>query len=149
VLIEPDAPIVAKVKAVIEHAAGKKWGAKAPAILKSLYAGGKVALGDGNTKAQYAGYEGMLFVNARNKVAPGVFDRDKSELTQADGKPYAGCYVFMSVEFWAQDNSYGKRINASLRAVMFDRDGDAFTGGGAGSADDFDDIAVDTADSLA
>ena len=48
-----------------------------------------------------------------------------------------------SIELWAQDNSFGKRVNASLRGVQFLKDGDAFAGGGAASDDEFDDLATD------
>jgi hypothetical protein len=75
-----------------------------------------------------------------------VIDRDKTPLTSADGRPYAGCFVNASVELWAQDNNFGKRINASLRGVQFFKDGDAFSGGGAASDDEFD--SVEDADSL-
>lgn len=44
------------------------------------------------------------------------------------------------LEFWAQDNKFGKRVNATLMGVQFFRDGDAFSGGGAASDDDFDDV---------
>jgi hypothetical protein len=47
------------------------------------------------------------------------------------------------VEIWAQDNNYGKRINASLKGVQFVRDGDAFAGGGAASPDEFEDLSAD------
>ncbi|MWN55950.1 ssDNA-binding protein, partial [Escherichia coli] len=53
----------------------------------------------------------------------------------------AGCYVNAVIDIWAQDNNFGKRINASLGGVQFLRDGDAFAGGGVASADDFDDIS--------
>jgi hypothetical protein len=90
-----------------------------------------------------------MFVSSRNKTRPLVIDRDKSPLTAQDGRPYAGCFVHASIELWAQDNAYGKRINASLRGVQFFKDGDAFAGGGAASDDEFDDIAEGaTADDL-
>ena len=38
---------------------------------------------------------------------------------------------------WAQNNGYGKRINAQLDGVQFVRDGEAFGEGGI-SADAFD-----------
>lgn len=38
------------------------------------------------------------------------------------------------VEFWAQDNNYGKRVNATLLGVQFVRDGAAFAGGTTGAA---------------
>ncbi len=75
------------------------------------------------------------------KPRPTVIDRDRTALIQADGRPYAGCYVNAVVDIWAQDNNFGKRINASLSGVQFLRDGDAFAGGGVAAPDDFDDIS--------
>ena len=141
-LVEPTDPQVKAIDAAIEQIAKDKWGAKADAILKQIRAQDRTALHDGDLKAQYAGFEGMKYVSARNKVRPGVFDTDRTPLGQSDGKPYAGCYVNMSVELWAQDNQYGKRINASLRGVQFVRDGDAFAGGGSAGDDEFDDLSV-------
>ncbi|MGI4846827.1 MAG: DUF2815 family protein [Janthinobacterium lividum] len=140
-LIDPNDPQVATINAAIDQVAKDKWGAKAADQLKSMRKGDKVALHDGDLKSQYAGFEGMVYVSSRNAVRPVVIDRDKSALAEADGKPYAGCYVNATVELWAQDNNYGKRVNASLTALQFLRDGDAFAGGAMGDADDFDDIA--------
>jgi hypothetical protein len=96
---------------------------------------------DGNTKANFAGYAGNWFVNARSYVRPTVHDRNKNPLTEADGKPYAGCYVNAVVDVWAQDHAkHGKRINASLGGVQFVRDGDAFSGGSVADAEDFPDL---------
>ena len=100
-----------------------------------------LVLQDGDLKAQYAGYPGNLFFNARSATRPTVVDRNKAQLTEADGKPYAGAYVNALIELWAQDNQFGKRINASLRGVQFVRDGDAFGGGAApASEEDFPDL---------
>jgi hypothetical protein len=71
-----------------------------------------------------------------------VLDRDKTPLVQADGRPYSGCYVNASVEFYAYDNN-GKGIAATLKGVQFFKDGDAFTGGGVASPDDFDDLSTE------
>lgn len=140
VLIDPTDPQVKTIEAAIVQVAKDKWGAKADAILKQMRATDKTALHDGNLKSQYAGFEGMYYISARSATRPLVIDRDKSPLVAADGKPYAGCYVNVSIELWAQDNNYGKRINASLGGVQFFKDGDAFAGGGAASEEDFDDI---------
>lgn len=139
-LMEPYHPAVAELRAAFEKVGKEKWGAKWPNVKKEIEAKDRLALHDGDTKADYAGFEGNLFVSSRNKTRPLVIDRDKSPLTAADGKPYAGCYVHASIELWCQDNAYGKRINASLRGVQFYKDGDAFAGGGAASEDEFDDI---------
>lgn len=139
-IIDPKNPALSELRKAIDTVGREKWNSKWDAIKKAMEAADKTALHDGDTKADYAGYEGNFFVSARNKTRPLVIDRDKSPLTAADGRPYAGCYVHASIELWAQDNAYGKRINASLRGVQFYKDGDAFAGGGSASEDEFDDI---------
>lgn len=141
-LIDPADPQIKALNAAIDAVAKEKWAAKAEAILKTMRATDKTCLHDGDLKDQYAGFEGMLYVSARSKTRPLVIDADKTPLTAKDGKPYAGCYVNASIELWAQDNSYGKRVNASLRGVQFLRDGDAFAGGAPASEDEFDDLSV-------
>ncbi len=84
----------------------------------------------------------MHSLNASNKARPLVLDRDKTPLTAADGKPYSGSYMNVSLEIWAQDNNFGKRINATLKGVQFVGDGDSFGGGAPASPDDFEDLAV-------
>lgn len=133
-------PQIKEINAAIEAVAKEKWGPKADAVLKAARASDKVALHDGDAKSEYDGYAGNLYVSARNKSRPLVVDKDRTPLGVADGKPYGGCYVIASVDFWAQDNNYGKRINASLRGVQFFADGDAFAGGGAANEDEFDDL---------
>lgn len=140
-ILGPNHPALKELNAKGEEVAKAKWGEKAPAILKAMKASDKFVVHDGDTKADYDGYAGNMFINARTKTKPTVIDRDRSPLTVQDGRPYAGCYVNMIVELWAQDNQYGKRINASLRGVQFYKDGDAFAGGGVADAEDFDDLS--------
>jgi hypothetical protein len=139
-IMGPKHPALAEIKAAIKAVAQEKWGAKAAKILEDLENKDKTALHDGNSKSDYEGYEGNFFVSAGNKIRPTVLDRDKSPLVAADGRPYAGCYVNAVIEIWAQDNKFGKRINASLGGVQFFKDGDAFSGGGVADESDFDDI---------
>lgn len=148
-LLDPADPQVKALNQAIEQVAKDKWGAKAEAILKQMRAQDKVTLHDGGLKANCGGFPGNLYVSARSATRPLVIDKDKSPLTEQDGKPYAGCFVNASIELWPQDNNYGKRVNAGLRGVQFFRDGDAFAGGGAASEDEFDDISSGaTADDL-
>ena len=142
-LFPPDHEAHKLVNDAIDQVAKEKWGAKADVTLKTIRAADKICLHNGDTKANLAGYEGNLFINARSATRPGVFDADGSALTQYDGKPYAGCYVHAIIDLYCQDNSYGKRVNASLAGVMFAKDGEAFSGGGAASADDFGDLVSD------
>lgn len=139
-LMAPDHPAIEKIRAAFEKLGKEKWGARWATVKKEIETKDRLALHDGDTKADYAGFEGNMYISARNRTRPLVIDRDKSPLTMADGKPYAGCYVHASIELWCQDNNYGRRINASLRGIQFYKDGDAFSGGGAASEDEFEDI---------
>ena len=127
----------------VEAAAQEKWGAKSTDALKKLKAQGKVCHKDGEQKADYDGFEGNTFVSASNKVAPAVFDKDGTRLQKRDGRPYAGCYVDVSLDVWAQDNKFGRRINAALRGVKFRSDGEPFAGSGAATEDEFEFEASD------
>ena len=149
-LFPPTHPAVAKIKAAQLAVGNAKWGEKAPSVLKALAAADKLALHNGATKESYDGFEGMLFVSCRSGQRPLILDRDKTPLTASDGKPYSGCYANVGVEFWAQDNQYGKRINTSLRWVQFVKDGDSFGGGGSpASADEVPDLGVDETEASA
>lgn len=86
--------------------------------------------------------EGMMICSARNLKKPRVLGIDKEDIFEADGIIYGGCYVDAIVRVWAQDNKYGKRINCSLEAVRFRRDGDPF-GAAPINPDEFEDIEDD------
>lgn len=131
---------VAELSKAVTEAATAKWGAKAQATLQQLKAADKLPVHDGDAKSDYDGYAGNLFVNASNKVRPLVIDGNRTPLTPAEGKPYSGCYVNAIVEIWAQDNQFGKRVNASLLGVQFVRDGERLAGGAVAAADDFEAI---------
>lgn len=152
-LVEPDSDTDKAIRAAIKQVAKDKWVAKADAVLKSIVGSPqKYCYIDGDTK-DYDGYTGMMALSTtrgQGKGRPLVIDSDKTPLAESDGKPYAGCYVNASVEFWAQDNNFGKAIRCTLLGVQFFKDGDAFGGGSAPSEDDFEDLAVEeTADDLA
>lgn len=99
---------------------------------------GRLCILDGDTK-DYDGYQGMWAVKASTKKRPVVLDRDKSALSEDDGRPYAGCYVNVSLSIYSFQNSYGKFVAAQLNGIQFHADGDAFGGNDDGySDDDFD-----------
>lgn len=138
-------PQVKQIMQAMWEVAQERWGQQAQQIWQVLTAQQRLALRDGAEKADKDGFDdSVVFFNASNTKRPGVYDRDRTPLTEQDPKPYAGCYVNAVVEFWAQDNQYGRRINASLRGVQFVQDGEAF-GGGAGpaEADDFPELEAD------
>ena len=134
-------PGVKLINEAIEAVAKEKWEGKATEILKQLRAADRICLHDGDSKTDYDGFPGNFFIAARNKVRPLVIGHDRSPLTASDGKPYAGCYVNVTVDIWPQNNRFGKRINATLSGVQFYKDGDAFTGAPPALPDDFDDLS--------
>lgn len=141
-LFEKDSESHKACKAAMLAAAEAKWPGKGAAAVKALSAGLKTALQDGDTKTQYDGFEDMMFVSAHSQAAnpPRLLDGQRKELPRNTGMIYPGCYVNASIEFWAQDNKWGKRINAQLRGVQFCADGDSFAAGTAASPDEFGEV---------
>lgn len=133
---------LAMVRDTIEDVGAEQWKSWGE---KKFRGGVKVrALLDGEEKSQYDGFEGCHFVNASNTKRPKIRDKDgETDLWEKDGRPYGGCYVNAILDIWAQDNKYGKAINAALLGVQFVRDGDSFGGGSTASEDDFDAIEDD------
>jgi hypothetical protein len=132
----------------ISRIAAEKWGVKSEAILKTIRTNpNKFCFQDGDNKP-YDGYQGMMALTASNAKRPLIIDRDKSPLTEADGKPYSGCYVDATLEIFTYNNS-GNGISASLAGVQFRRDGDAFGGGKPADVEDFDDLSDGAEEELA
>jgi hypothetical protein len=99
----------------------------------------KSCLRDGNDKADIEGYgDGIMFISAGRKTRPAVVDRSVSPVTEEDGVVYAGCYVNATVRLWVQDNKWGKRVNAELRAVQFVKDGESFGAAPINAEDEFE-----------
>jgi len=141
VLFEKKSKQAKAIKALLEQVAKDKWGAQSTTILKQLFAGDKMCLHDGAIKADKDGYDDTLnYLNATSKSRPGLFNRTREPVTEADGVIYSGCYVNFIIELWAQDNQYGKRINAELKGVQFVGDGERLGGASPASAEDFPEL---------
>ena len=98
---------------------------------------------DGSPKDGFG--EGIMFVSASNKNRPQIVDKIKSvPLTEDDNKLYPGCYVNVVITLWAQNNKFGKRINANLLAVQFVKDGNPFGEARVDVGSIFDDIEDDS-----
>lgn len=122
------AEVIAGIKAQIDRLMKEE--------LKSKVPSDKLCLKDGDEMGRPE-FEGKYTIKASTKKRPLVINRDKSPITESDNVIYAGCYVNAIVSLWAQNNNYGKRINAQLDGVQFCRDGEAF-GDGAVSVNEFD-----------
>lgn len=105
----------------------------------------KRCLRDGNDKSELEGYgDGTSFISASNKARPGVVDRRLNPIAESDGIVYAGCYVNATIRLWVQNNTWGKRVNAQLRAVQFLRDGESFGAGPVDATKEFEQVDDDT-----
>ena len=105
----------------------------------------KWAIKEGD-EVDYDGYEGQWSIKASSTRRPTVIDRDKTPLTEDDEKIYAGCYVNAIVDFWVQDNEFGKRVNANLFGIQFVKDGEEFGAGSVDVTDDFAELSEDDFD---
>ncbi len=145
-IIEPGSKNAKLIEQTIKDVAEDKWGEKAEGVLEGLFEDGKVALEkkeyrNKKTREVYDGFEGKWSLGTRrskDKPRPTTFDENRNEVGPSAGKHYSGAIVDASVEIWAQDNTWGRRINAEILGCMFVKHGKAFGGGGApASADDF------------
>ena len=102
------------------------------ATIKQMTTEAKVAVSKNNLCIRdgddipYDGFAGHWSIKASDIRRPVVVNRDRTPLAEEDDVIYPGCYVNANIELWLQNNSYGKRVNANLRAVQFVEDGDSF-----------------------
>lgn len=162
-LIPKNNPLIKEIERAALAALDVKFPGKGELVRKQIAGNNnKCCIQDGDL-TEYDGYKGHFSVAAKSSIRPlviageAVYPKDRIPgvdytepnaagvcfriLNEADGKPYAGCYVNALIEFFGYDQQ-GKGISASLRGVQFVRDGEAFAGGGAASADEFDDLGA-------
>jgi hypothetical protein len=150
-LLPLDHPQLKDLEKIINDLAKEKWpgtvrnakGVAVPkwiGILAAIKAKGKCFLRDGDTKPEYDGFPGMMFISSRSKIRPNYFDWQKQPIDEASGILYSGCYVNVSIECFAYTRG-NNGIGARLRGVQFLRKGDAFGGGGPPADEtEFDEI---------
>ena len=154
--IKPNSEQQKAIEAAVLAEATEAWKDKADSVLKMLEEDGKVAFTkkiyrSKKTGEAYQGFDGAHYLSTRNaKTQPTVFNQYGEELNgkgEIEAKAFSGAVVNASVEIWAQDNKWGRRINCSLRGVMLTGEGENFGGGSApASADEFSGLAKAKAD---
>jgi len=98
--------------------------------------------GDDTGVEEHEGYYVVSMSNDRIKI----YDRAKNVISSEEApehpdEPYSGCYVNVIGTLWAQNHTeYGKRINATPRAVQFAAHGEAFGQGDVDYTDEFDEV---------
>jgi hypothetical protein len=154
-IIEPKSEQAKLLTTTLKKVAEEQWKEKGKDVFALLAEQKKVCYVEGpyrsnKTGEAYAGFENNYYLSARNaKSQPKIIDKHGVEVSSPrDIKNliYSGCHVHAIVDLWAQDNKWGRRINATLKGVMFAADGESFGGSSVATADDFADLAVSAED---
>jgi len=131
----------AALQRAIRECAVEKWGDKAEEVLKTLAAQDRLCLHKGDvSKAGQAAYAGKLYVSSNNAAKPNAYDSKGRAVTDPTHPEavYSGCIAQVAINIWAQENKYGKRINAEPMGFKFTRHEERLSGGGrVASADEF------------
>ena len=154
--IKPNSEQQKAIEAAMLAEAKEAWKDKADSVLSMLAEDGKLCFTkkvyrSKKTGEPYQGFDGAHFLSTRNaKTQPTVFNQYGEEVTSKsdiEAKAFSGAVVNASIEIWAQDNKWGRRINCSLRGVMLTGEGENFGGGSSpASADEFASLAKAKAD---
>jgi len=135
----------------VKHVSQQEWGDEN--FYKKIKAD-RIALANGNDQTNqetgevYPGYEGQKVVKGTSKKRPQVVDRRRSPVTEEDNLFYGGCRVNAVIRFYAVKGKEkgGNGIFASLEAVQFYRDDEAFGAGPVDPDSVFDDLGDDFGD---
>ena len=149
--ITPNSEQQKAIEEAILAEAKEAWKDKAKNVLELLAEDGKLCFTKKVYKSKktgepYTGFEGKHYLSTRNaKTQPTVFNQYGEELSakgDIERQAFSGALVNASIEIWAQDNKWGRRVNCSLRGVMLTGEGENFGGGSSpASADEFASLA--------
>ena len=130
--------IKAAMDAAVEQGIASKWGGKTP---KNLH----LPLRDGDEERadEAPEYEGMMFLNANSTQKPGIIDRDRNEILDAD-EVYSGCWGRASINFFPYDSNGNRGVGVGLNNIQKIKDGDRLGAARASAEDDFSDDWEDT-----
>lgn len=144
------------IEAAMLAEATEAWKDKADSVLSMLAEDGKLCFTkkvyrSKKTGEPYQGFDGAHYLSTRNaKTQPSIYNAYGEEVTgkaDIERQAFSGAVVNASIEVWAQDNKWGRRINCSLRGVMLTGEGENFGGGSSpAAADEFAAFAKAKAD---
>jgi hypothetical protein len=155
-IIAPKSENSKAILAALKAAAKEQWKDKADSVYDMLKEDKKLCYTETTYRSKktgepYAGFDGMHALSTRNRKQPTIWDKfGKQVLDPRDIKAmiYSGCYIHAKINIWAQDNKWGRRLNATLLGAMFAMDGEAFSGASPATAEDFKDLAVSEEDAM-
>lgn len=150
-IVAPDHPIVAEIVAKMKIACNNQWGTQGPAMYDSLKAKHMLCLKEGSImKPGEEAYAGKLFIAGNAKKRFTIVGPDRTPVNSGDAfAPYSGAFGNGIIQIWAQDNSWGKRVNAQIMGVQFSRHGEPLGGGRVANPDDFGIVSAAGADGAA
>ena len=154
--IKPNSEQQKAIEAAILAEAKEQWKDKADSVISMLAEDNKLCFTkkvyrSKKTGEPYQGFDGMHYLSTRNaKTQPTVFNQYGEEVSgkaDIERQAFSGAVVNASIEVWAQDNKWGRRVNCTLRGVMLTGEGENFGGGSSpASADEFASLAKAKAD---
>jgi len=121
-LLELDDPQIAKIKGILSQFARDNFEQKDLRKVEFCFNEIDLENEDGEVIGEVQRF------NASDFQRPHVLHRNLKPLNESDGVIYPGCRVNLSVSLWAQNNKYGKRVNANLLGVQFVADDEALGG---------------------
>ena len=122
-LIDPNSESAKVLNATIEAV---RTGAKLGKVKAD-----RICVSDGDD-TEYPSHQGMMVLRAARQAKKGrplTVDNLLHPCVQEDNLLYSGAKARLRVNIWAQDNKWGKRINAELLVAQFIEHGDQIGGG--------------------
>jgi hypothetical protein len=153
-IIGTDHPQLGALQALMRKVAVATWKEKAEEVLQQLKAQDRLCIHRGDiAKPGQDAYKGKLYISSSSKIRPRIL-ATIGGINQEIGEdhelaPYSGCRVNAIIGVWAQNNKFGKRINAQLMGVQFVGHDQRLSGAGrVASIDEFG-IVMSDADGAA
>jgi hypothetical protein len=148
-------PQLGALQNLMRKVATDTWKDKAEEVLMQLKAQDRLCIHRGDvSKPGQDAYKGLLYISSSSKIKPRIV-ATVGGINQEVGEDhelacYSGCKANAIVSIWAQNNKFGKRINAQLMGVQFVSHDQRLSGAGrVASVDEFGIVDGAGADSAA
>lgn len=148
-IIPTNHPQLSALQALMRKAAVDTWKDKAEEVLQQLKAQDRLCIHRGDiSKPGQDAYKGQLYISTSSKIKPRIV-ASVNGINQEVGEDhalacYSGCKANAIISIWAQNNKFGKRINAQLMGVQFAGHDQRLSGAGrVASIDEFGIVATD------
>lgn len=148
-IIPTNHPQLGALQNLMRKVAVDTWKEKAEEVLQQLKAQDRLCIHRGDiSKPGQDAYKGLLYISSSSKIKPRIL-ATVGGINQEIGEdhelaPYSGCKANAIIGVWAQNNKFGKRINAQLMGVQFVGHDQRLSGAGrVASIDEFGIVATD------